>query len=557
MDKLKCLFGIACVVCLVSCSTTQSSSSQEKNTTHSSIVDETFEQKASDATSTSDNDSLPASNDILNSLLPPISFDTPAASETRFDVQADALPLNAFLMGLVDGTDYNMVVDPSLVDPVTLHLKNVTISEVLNLIQHTQDIDVRKQGNIFYVGTSEIQTAVYPLNYLNLKRSGTSRTNVSSGQILQGNSSNQNNQNSSNDNGNNNQQGGSSGDIVTLNSTSIETETEADLWVELQNTLTAIVEQEPGSFVMVSPQTGIVVVKALPKLQRQVAEYLGVAQSNLQRQVILEAKILEVTLNDGFQAGINWQQIYTNGAGNQLTVGNLGQVLQVADSANPLNGIFNLGFQTQDGDPDPFSATIQLLEEQGNVQVLSSPRVSTINNQKAVIKVGTDEFFVTDVSTTTVTGLNNATTPNVTLTPFFSGIALDVTPHISAQGEIILHVHPSVSDIQDQTKVVTVGADEFAFPLALSSVRESDSIVKTRSGDVVVIGGLMQNKIEEVDAGTPGLRSIPILGNLFNQKRQSHKKSELVILLKATVIGLEDWSKQVKEYENRFRSLGQ
>jgi MSHA biogenesis protein MshL len=294
-------------------------------------------------------------------------------------------------------------------------------------------------------------------------------------------------------------------------------------------------------------------------VQRQVAEYLGVAQANLGRQVMLEAKILEVRLNENFQAGVDWSKVHTNGAGNIIALGQLGQVLDVPAEANPINGVFNLLYQSDPNDPnaDPFSAAIDLLEQQGNVQVLSSPRISTINNQKAVIKVGTDEFYVTDVSTTTTSGISSTTTPDVTLTPFFSGIALDVMPQVSANGDIILHVHPSVSEVIDQTKNIQIGDQDLSLPLALSSIRESDSIVKLKSGQVVVIGGLMQNQIVKNDSGVPVLSSIPLLGNLFKQQRDKVVKSELVLLLKATLVKGEEWQGHVDDAEQRFNRFNQ
>jgi MSHA biogenesis protein MshL len=179
-----------------------------------------------------------------------------------------------------------------------------------------------------------------------------------------------------------------------------------------------------------------------------------------------------------------------------------------------------------------FEAIIDLLETQGTVQVLSSPRISTVNNQKAVIKVGSDEFFVTDISTTTVTAgsaINTNDSPE--LTPFFSGIALDVTPQISSAGVVTLHVHPTVSDVTEQRK--SIAGDDV--PLAASTIRESDSIVRARSGQIVVIGGLMETSSSDSDAGVPWLSKVPVLGYAFKQKQQSSVKRELVILLKPVV----------------------
>ncbi len=532
---------------LASCATIPGESNDQKDEKQSTLVAKAFDNSKN---ATLSEQPAPDSNSILNSLIPKVQLESSNKKvEARFDVKADELPLNKFLMGLVDDTNFNILVDPDLTQPITMQLKNVTISDVLAVLQQTQDIDVRKQGNIFYVGGSKLQTAVYPLDYLNLKRSGKSRTQVSSGQIYAGgqNQNQQNNNNAGNSGGGNN--------VTTLNSSKIETESETNLWQEVQMALNAIASQDENSVVMVSPQTGIVLVKARPIIQRQIGEYLGVAQANLSRQVMLEAKILEVNLSEGFQSGIDWSKVHLNGAGNTIALGQLGQVLDVPAEANPINGVFNLLYRTDEADSDPFSATINLLEQQGNVQVLSSPRISTINNQKAVIKVGNDEFYVTDISTTTTSGISSTTTPDVTLTPFFSGIALDVMPQISANGDIVLHIHPSVSEVKDQTKRIEIGDQNLTLPLALSSIRESDSIVKLKSGQVVVVGGLMQNRMEDTDSGVPVLSSIPVIGNLFKQQRERLVKSELVLLLKATVIKGDDWNIQVEESESRFKQL--
>ncbi|PWK52937.1 pilus (MSHA type) biogenesis protein MshL [Pleionea mediterranea] len=549
MTKQKLIYTAITALYLSACATTTEPEPSAK-ATPPTMVQQTFED---DATTPSSTQTAPDSSAMLDSLMPQVTLGNDApVSATRFDIKADQLPMNKFLMGLVDDTPYNILVDPNLTDPLTLQLKNVTIDEVLSVLEQTHDIDVQQQGSIYYVGGSKLQTAVYPLDYLNLERKGKSQTQVSSGQIY-----------SSGGQGQQGQQGGNSGggqggqNVSTINSSNIETNSSTNLWQEVQKALNAIASQDDNSLVMVSPQTGIVLVKARPMVQRQVAEYLGVAQANLGRQVILEAKILEVKLNDEFQAGIDWSKVQVNGAGNMIALGQMGQELDVAAEANPINGVFNLLYETDPNDPNPFSATVNLLEQQGNVQVLSSPRISTINNQKAVIKVGTDEFFVTDISTTTTSGISSTTTPDVTLTPFFSGIALDVMPQVSANGDIILHVHPSVSEVNDQTKQINIGDQNLTLPLALSSIRESDSIVKLRSGEVVVIGGLMQNQVVKTDSGVPVLSNIPVIGNLFKQQRDKVVKSELVLLLKATVVDPNGWDSQVKESKQRFDRFGQ
>jgi MSHA biogenesis protein MshL len=170
--------------------------------------------------------------------------------------------------------------------------------------------------------------------------------------------------------------------------------------------------------------------------------------------------------------------------------------------------------------------------------------------------VGNDEFFVTDISSDTVTGTTTTTTPDITLTPFFSGIALDVTPQISADGQITLHVHPTVSEVKDQTKIITVSGQEQSLPLAYSSVRESDTIVRALNGQVVVIGGLMKEATRNEKAGVPWLGRVPGLGMLFRQQRDADTKSELVILLRPQVVrDSSDWNRAMEASNSRIQHM--
>jgi MSHA biogenesis protein MshL len=187
---------------------------------------------------------------------------------------------------------------------------------------------------------------------------------------------------------------------------------------------------------------------------------------------------------------------------------------------------------------------------------LSSPRVATLNNQKAVIKAGTDEFFVTEVRSNTVTGTASTTSRDVTLTPFFSGIALDVTPQISADGEVTLHIHPTVSEVTDQTKVLTISGQTDTLPLAFSEIREADSIVKAKSGQIIAIGGLMRRASSRVDFSTPVLGRVPGLRRLFGSTREVEAVTELVILLRPIVVDDdEDWPHSMQPAADRLTAL--
>lgn len=500
-------------------------------------------------------------DEVSRALLPSLRLDTHEAPQVvddqRFDIAVNDVPAQQFFMSLVDGTRYNMVVHPEVSGKISLNLKNVSIPEVIAAARDVYGFEFERTAYGFQVLPSRLEARVFQINYLNIERSGASSTFVSAGTLQEGpNAPLEGGANQDDSSGSSNNEGGRGQRTVV--GTQINTIfPETSFWQELASAVTAIVGDGQGRGVVVNPQSGVVVVRAIPTELREVEAYLQAAQLIAQRQVILEAKILEVELSDGFQAGINWAGVFSeftvgHTGGGKVFEGESGRsdlqgaafdlipgVTNIAGvPASAFGGVFSLALNGGD-----FSAFLELLQTQGNVQVLSSPRISTMNNQKAIIKVGTDEFFVTDVSTTTITGTATTTTPNIELTPFFSGIALDVTPQISRDGDVMLHIHPSVSEVVDQQKNITIGGVDQTLPLARSTVRESDSVVQARSGQLVVIGGLMQTRERNQDAKTPMIGDLPLIGALFRQKRTESVKSELVILVRPIVVeGPQQWA---------------
>ncbi|MDH1471939.1 pilus (MSHA type) biogenesis protein MshL [Shewanella sp. GD03713] len=486
-------------------------------------------------------------NAMMGGLTPPME------TERRIDVSAHDVDARVFFPSLVQGTPFSVAVHPDVQGTISLSLKGVTLSEAIQVVEDIYGYEVSREGRILRVFPAGMRTETFPLNYLYMERDGLSLTSVSSGRISDNNNSNNNNSNNnnsnngnfgnnSNNNNSNNGNYGNNNSSDSTNGTFIRSRTKTDFWGELKETLSAIIgDTGGGRQVVVTPQAGLVTIRAYPNELRQVRAFLNSAESHLQRQVILEAKILEVTLSDGYQQGIQWDNVLGHVGNTNINFGtSAGAGLSDKITAS-LGGVTSVSIKGSD-----FNTMISLLDTQGDVDVLSSPRVTASNNQKAVIKVGTDEYFVTDVSSTTVAGTTPVTTPQVELTPFFSGIALDVTPQIDKDGNVLLHVHPSVIDVKEQTKDIKVSSESLELPLAQSEIRESDTVIRAASGDVVVIGGLMKSENTEVVSQVPLLGDIPLVGELFKNRSKQKKKTELIIMLKPTVVGGDTWKNELE-----------
>jgi MSHA biogenesis protein MshL len=516
-------------------------------------------------------------------LMPPLQVEAPKAAdaEQRFDLAVVNAPASQVFMALVSGTRYNMLLPPDLSGSITVNLKDVTLKEALETLRDLYGYEYKVQGNRILVSPNTLQTRIFQINYLASERRGSSDLRVSSSSMT---NTGQN-------------QGGAAGTSATpagggqqtpvaVDTARVSMTTDAHFWRELTTALTTIVGNEGGRQVIVNPLSGVVLVKAMPGEMHNVENYLKATQVVVEREVMLEAKIIEVSLSKEYQSGINWAHFNSSGGHNWSRNGNTsrfvvpgGTPLATVDSnGNPVpsvlggttgvlssisnvssaGGALGLAFQTAS-----FAALINFLESQGSVTVLSSPRIATLNNQKAVLKVGTDELFITNISTTTTTSTaGTVSTPTLTLQPYFSGISLDVTPQIDDEGLIILHVHPAVSVVKEKVKDINLGATlgDFKLPLASSTINETDSIVRVRDGNIVAIGGLMRDEQSSGGSGLPGVRDVPVAGAFFGDRSNYHNKSELVILIKPTVIksdrnwqdGLDQLQGRLKNYDPRL-----
>ncbi len=513
---------------------------------------------------------------INDALLPPLKIEMPKAStkqlEPRFDLVINNAPANQVLMGVVSGTRYSMLVRQDVAGTISVNLKDVTVFEALDSLRDLYGYEYRVEGTRIFVEPQAMQTRVFQVNYIVGQRKGASDTRVTSGSVSGGGDAN----GQQNTNGNTNAAVGNTANNEALISTSIVTTSHTDFWKDLSDSLNGIVGTENSKRVIINTQSGVIMVRAMPNDIRNVEAFLKLMQVTIERQVILEAKILNVQLNDQSQSGVNWSVFGRSGSSSGI-VGSVNANSQLANAGNgnlssgdlsisPGRTIANAA-TTALGGPlfavalqgANFAALLSFLETQGDVQVLSSPRIATINNQKAVLKVGTDEFFVTGLAQNTIASVGATTTvPQVTLQPFFSGIALDVTPQIDKDDNIILHMHPSISQVTTVNKQLNLGgaSGQINLPLASSNVSETDSIVRTRDGRVIAIGGLMTESSISNRSKVPGLGDVKGVGAAFRQNASNTIKSELVILLKATVVqGQDSWGNDILSSQQRLENM--
>lgn len=522
---------------------------------------------------------------VASALLPPLKIEVPKAArppEERFGLTFNNVPAQQFFLAIAAGTRYSMLVHPDVSGTVSANLKDVTVIEALDAIRELYGYDYKVEGTRIYIKPLTLQTRVFQVNYLTGSRRGTSDIRVSSGSIgdsMQGANTTSGSQSSTTGSSTTTTPGGSSN---VLNTSKISTTSTSDFWSELKASLEGIVAGKEGRSVVISPQSGVIVVRAMWDEMRNIESYLKATQLSVDRQVILDAKILEVQLNDRFQSGVNWASFASflgntsnkvaggfvapgagltalpiDGSTPAAMSGGTNAIVATTGSAlsapsNAAGSLFGMAVQTRN-----FAALISFLETQGTVHVLSSPRIATLNNQKAVLKVGQDEFFVTNVSSTTTTGTATTTTPNVTLQPFFSGVSLDVTPQIDESGNIILHIHPSVVNVATVEKNINLGSGgSLILPLASSTVSETDSIVRGQDGNIIAIGGLMRQAVTSDRSQVPGAGDVPVLGEVFRNTNRVSQKRELVILLKPTIVqGNENWAQDMMDSQRRIQNL--
>jgi MSHA biogenesis protein MshL len=494
----------------------------------------------------------------VEALRPMPRLEADASARDRFDISVTNAPASVLFAQLASQSRYNMLVSSDVAGTVSLTLKDTSLLEALAAMRDLYGYEFKVDGNRITVFSNAIQTRLFHINYLPGRRQGATDIHVSSSSMTQAGTGAQNANGGSTASSGAPGAGGVGGVGGRADDSShVRTTSDADFWREVQSSLNALVGTGADRRVVLNPAAGVIVVKASPAELRQVEEFLKAVQINIERQVMIEAKIVDVVLGSESQQGINWSSFGKLLGRGKLSIGVLQPGSVIGNTGDLSDGIGNaftpgsalassstgaglLGIAFQSSS---FAAMLNFLQTQGDVQVLSSPRIATLNNQKAVLKVGTDELYVTGVaSSTNATATSSTTSPTVTLQPFFSGIALDVTPQIDELGNVMLHVHPSISVVNEKQKNVDLGSlGSYKLPLATSSVNETDSIVRVQDGQIVAIGGLMTQSQTLDKTGLPILSDVPLVGAAFGQKTTASRKRELVILMRPTVIKENHW----------------
>lgn len=449
-------------------------------------------------------------------------------------------------------------IEPGVRGSVNTTLRNKTLTEALDAII-PQGVTYQIENGVLRVGPARIATRIFSMDYVALSRVGTASTiiqrrlgtgassGVGIGAGLGGGLAG-----GAGAAGLGGGAGGIAGGADIISAISV-----ADAWEEIRVTMEALIfdagpASAPGANqsasalgigsvgrpyqrvtpdgrrLIINPMAGMITVSAFPAQLEQVEISIRTFESSIQRQVLIEAKIVEVNLDRSFEFGIDWNVVANSPTGVGRANINVRSSTATPRSAN------NVEF-TLSGGAGSITMVLNALESQGDVRVLSSPRVSALNNQRAVFDVTTGEIFFSQTQTPVpnpggqVTFVSQVTPQQVNV-----GIVLDVLPQIGSDNTVTMNIRPVVTSVARTSTFQ--GADGTVFTAPVIDTRESDTMARLRAGETIIIGGLMQTRREKIESGIPGLRSIPLLGRLFTTTKDVDRKAELVIFLTPTII---------------------
>ena len=482
--------------------------------------------------------------------LPPPS--TKSQKTELFTVVVDQVPAKELLFALARDAKLNIDIDPRIKGSVTMNAIDQTISQLLDRIAKQLDLRYQLIDNQLSISLDLPYVQTYKIDYVNMSRDTENRVTVSTQVATGGNVGT--NSSGSGASGNNSQTA-----LVDISKNhfweTLEKNIQAILLTEERITITrrkqlkassktndtsvtaksADVDEEKEektvqNNVMTNPESGIISVRATSRQHNEIKAFLEKVTNSVQRQVLIEATIIEVTLNDSYQSGINWQRL-----GGKFNI--IQNFTQMDSNTQPFYGISYADKNSGIGD---ISAAIKLLESFGNTKVLSSPKIMALNNQTAILKVVDNYVYfligVQDTEATTTSARRITYETKLQTVP--EGLIMNITPQISADDNVMLNVRPTISRIigyKNDPNPALANANVVS-QIPIVQVREIETLLKIRSGNIAMIGGLMQNTAKQGTDGIPVASQLPLIGDLFSQRDDQHKKSELIIFLRPLVI---------------------
>ncbi|MCS3904416.1 general secretion pathway protein D [Methylohalomonas lacus] len=495
---------------------------------------------------------------------------TPAAALEKYTVVVNEVPVKELLFALARDADLNVDLYPGIDGLVTLNAVDQTLPQILDRISRQVDIRYEFEDNNIIVSPDTPFFKSYTVDYVNMSRNTTAgnqlatQINTTGGDTVGGGGGS----------------GGGSRGGGNNSTTDVQSTSNNLFWQRLVSNVAAIIDdpigQQRGSDgdipssanIVATPEAGTINVRATSKQHEYIEEHVSNVVESAQRQVLIQATIVEVELNDQYEAGVNWQaldiaesslSIASNTIFNPIRAGaaNIGNSVTGGDSTSSVLAL--------EYDGNDFSSLINLLEEFGNTNVLSSPQLMVLNNQTAVLKAVENFVYFEIEADTTSTQTNAITTVDSEVRTVPIGVVMAVTPQISNSGVVTLNVRPTVSDqARDAVADPAIGliraqisqsnggaASDIQIPdnlVPVIRVREMESMLRLNSGQTAVLGGLMQNRDVESENAIPGLSKIPLFGRAFQSKRRSLRKSELVIFLRPVIVNNPNLDQDLENY---------
>jgi general secretion pathway protein D len=452
--------------------------------------------------------------------VPIIAAPEPSEPLQTFTVVATDLPADELLFALARDARLNLDIDPRIEGNVSINAIDQTLPQILKRISRQVALRYYLDGPNLVIEMDRPFTRVYRIDYLNMNRQTATSIDVATQIASTGTFDAAG--------------GGSSGG--SNSSATVTNESNNDFWVTIAENIEqmASVDGIEGS-VIVNSESGMISVRTTSAAHESIQEFIDTVIGSARRQVLIEATVVEVTLSDDFQAGVDWSRIAV-GDGWSLSQNVLAET--IGDATSP---VISATYANSNSERD-ISGAIKALDSFGDVSVMSSPKIMALNNQTSILKVVDNVvYFTQDVDREPATDDSPAViTVDTTINTVPVGFVMNVTPFITDGDEIILNIRPTVSRILSfvRAPAVPTGDGEFIeqSPVPQIQVREMESVLRVQSGNTAVIGGLMQDSSDELDAGVPGLHDSKGFGLLFGTQSRRYAKTELVIFLRPRVI---------------------